>query len=414
MNVDEPVDSLLIDLPMNTSKTSAASSHVMPDIILPGATLGVMGGGQLGRMFVQAAQQMGYFTAVLDEADDSPAGCIAHHHIRTAYTDEKGLQQLIDCCAAITTEFENVPAAALKTLARHLSVYPKANAVFIAQDRLLEKELFTQSGVGCASYAAIQTPADIEQVDDALFPAILKTARLGYDGKGQVTVNAKAELQTAWQELHQVPCILEKKVPLASEISVLIARNQHGQTVNYPVQQNIHRNGILAITEVPVQSADNPLYQQAITAAKQLAQALDYVGVLCVEFFILQDGSLIANEIAPRPHNSAHWSMNGASYSQFEAQVRALTGLPLPQPVQTQNSIMLNLLGDLWFNAKNEQSTPPWDQILALPGTHLHLYGKTEAKKGRKMGHLNITATTFEQAKTTALQAAQILNITPW
>ena len=395
---------------MNTQHSTSLSGKA----ILPGATLGVMGGGQLGRMFIQAAQQMGYVTAVLDDAKDSPAGCVSHHHICTSYTDEQGLQQLINTCAAITTEFENVPAAALEYLAKHRPVFPKADAVFTAQDRLLEKQLFTQSGVGCVPYTAILAQTDVDNAPEHLFPAILKTSRLGYDGKGQVSVNSKAELQTSWKELGQVSCILEKKVALASEVSVLIARNQQGQTINYPVQHNIHRNGILAITQVPLLAADNPLYQQAIDAAKQLAQTLNYVGVLCVELFILQDNTLIANEIAPRPHNSAHWSMNGASYSQFEAQVRALTGLPLPQPIQTTDSIMLNLLGDLWFNKQNEQNTPPWDQILALPGTHLHLYGKTEAKKGRKMGHLNITAPSFDEAKVTALKAAQILGIELW
>lgn len=404
----------MTDITKNMQHTSLASP------IMPGATLGVMGGGQLGRMFVHAAQQMGYFTAVLDEAADSPAGCISHHHIRTSYTDEQGLHQMKQTCAAITTEFENVPAQALHQLAHHLPVFPKAHAVEIAQDRALEKKLFLQSGVDCAPHALIASIEDLANIDATLFPGILKTTRLGYDGKGQINLTTIDQLPKAWANLGKVPCILEKKMPLASEISVLVARGQNGQCINFPVQHNIHRNGILAVTQVPLDltalhaNATQQQCEQAIQAAKQLAQTLDYVGVLCVEFFILENGRLIANEIAPRPHNSAHWSMNGCSYSQFEAQVRTLTGLPLYQPHQYVNAIMLNLLGDLWFDANDQERSPSWDKILTLPGTHLHLYGKTQAKKGRKMGHLNITGSDFSHTKKIALQAAAILGIAPW
>lgn len=384
-------------------------------VLLSGTTLGVMGGGQLGRMFVQAAQQMGYFTAVLDADEDSPAGCISHHHICSSYTDKQGLQQLAAYCGAITTEFENVPATSLEFLAQHCPVFPQAKTVLVAQDRLLEKELFMKSGIGCVPHQAIQSEIDICNAQQHLFPGILKTTRLGYDGKGQISVNDASELQAAWEALKQVPCILEKKVDLAFEVSVLVARNQQGQTIHFPVQRNIHRNGILAVTQVPRLMTTDPIYHEATIAAKELVQTLNYVGVMCVEFFILKDQSLIANEIAPRPHNSAHWTMDACSYSQFEAQVRTLTGLPLPAPVQMADSIMLNLLGDLWFvSGDDSPCTPKWDQVLELTGTHLHLYGKTEAKRGRKMGHLNITAPTFDEARATALQAAHILGIAPW
>lgn len=371
-------------------------------------------------MFAYAAQQMGYFTAVLDQAIDSPAGCISHHHIRTPYTDIQGLHQMMQTCAAITTEFENVPAQSLHQLAQHLPVFPKAHAVEIAQDRTLEKKQFIQNGIDCAPHTTITSEQDLQNTNTALLPGILKTARLGYDGKGQISVATINELSKAWTNLGKVPCILEKKMPLASEISVLVARAQNGQSIHFPVQHNLHRNGILAVTQVPLDISSlqiNVTQQQcdlAIHAAKQLAQALNYVGVLCVEFFILKNGNLIANEIAPRPHNSAHWSINACSYSQFEAQVRTLTGLPLPDPYQYTDAIMLNLLGDLWFDQHNKERSPAWDKILALPGTHLHLYGKTQAKKGRKMGHLNITGPNFLHTKQTALQAATILGIAPW
>lgn len=386
--------------------------------ILPGATLGVMGGGQLGRMFVHAAQAMGYFTAVLDPDENSPAGLISHHHIRTKYEDANGLATLSRTCAAVTTEFENVPAAAMDRLAHSLSVSPSGRCVAIAQDRAAEKAHFVRCAVPVASHAVIETSehlADVLANRADLLPGILKTARLGYDGKGQLRVSRMAELVAAWEELGRVTCVLEKRLPLAHECSVIVARGRDGAMVNLPVQRNLHRDGILAVTEVyegniPAEQAD-----QALAAAKSVAEGLDYVGVLCVEFFVLEDGSLVVNEMAPRPHNSGHYSQNACDISQFELQVRCMTGLPLVQPRQHSAAVMLNLLGDLWTqNQTTDQTTPAWDKVLTLPDTHLHLYGKTEAKRGRKMGHLNITAPTPEQAKEVALKAAEILGIEPF
>ena len=383
-------------------------------VILPGATLGVLGGGQLGRMFVHAAQAMGYFTAVLDKDETSPAGRVSHHHIRTGYEDPLGLSALAQACAAVTTEFENVPAASLDMLARHLPVSPAGSAVAIAQDRAAEKAHFVRCGVPVAPHAVIETPAQLAAVGAELLPGILKTARMGYDGKGQVRVMSAEELAEAWEQLGRVACVLEKMLPLAYECSVIVARDRDGQIVHLPVQRNLHRDGILAVTEVFEENLPHVQAQQAIAAAKSVAEGLQYVGVLCVEFFVLQNGELVVNEIAPRPHNSGHYSQNGCDVSQFELQVRCMTGLPLVQPRLHSPSIMLNLLGDLWFTPEGQAQTPAWDQVLALPGCHLHLYGKTEAKRARKMGHLNITGATPAQARATALQAAAILGIAPF
>ncbi len=382
------------------------------DVILPGATLGVLGGGQLGRMFVHAAQAMGYFTAVLDKDATSPAGLVSHHHIRTGYEDPQGLAELAQLCDAVTTEFENVPAGALNQLAETLPVSPAGSAVAIAQDRAAEKAHFMQCGVPCAPYAVIETPAQLAAVNDALLPGILKTARMGYDGKGQIRVKTRAELVAGWNELGNVACVLEKMLPLAHECSVIVARGRDGSIVNLPVQRNLHRDGILAVTEVYEGNLPAAQVEQAIAAAKSVAEGLNYVGVLCVEFFVLEGGMLVVNEIAPRPHNSGHYSQNAMDVSQFELQVRAMTNLPLVQPRQHSATIMLNLLGDLWFKDGSDTATAPaWDQILALPGAHLHLYGKVDAKRARKMGHLNITAATPEKARETALKAAAILGI---
>lgn len=384
------------------------------DVILPGATLGVLGGGQLGRMFVHSAQAMGYFTAVLDKDETSPAGLVSHHHIRTGYEDAQGLAELAQLCAAVTTEFENVPAGSLNKLAESLPVSPAGSAVAIAQDRAAEKAHFMKCGVPCAPYAVIETPAQLAAVNDALLPGILKTARMGYDGKGQIRVKTREELAKGWDELGKVACVLEKMLPLAHECSVIVARGRDGTIVNLPVQRNLHRDGILAVTEVYEGNVPAAQAEQAITAAKSVAQGLDYVGVLCVEFFVLDDGMLVVNEIAPRPHNSGHYSQNAMDVSQFDLQVRCMTNLPLVQPRQHSATIMLNLLGDLWFKDGDTAQSPAWDQVLALPGAHLHLYGKVDAKRARKMGHLNITAATAEQARTTALKAAEILGIEPF
>ena len=400
--------------------------------LLPGVTLGVLGGGQLGRMWAHAAQRMGYYTAVLDPDAQSPAGWVSHHHIRTDYLDPQGLAQLSSLCQAVTTEFENVPADALAQLAATLPVSPAASAVAIAQDRAREKAHFVQCGVPVAPHAVIDTSEQLAAVPDSLLPGILKTSRMGYDGKGQLRVTTREELNAGWVTLGRVPCVLEKMLPLAAECSVIVARGRDGTCVHLPVQRNLHRDGILAVTEVWAGNVSAELAQQAVAAAHAVAEGLSYVGVLCVEFFVLADGALVVNEIAPRPHNSGHYSQDACDVSQFELQVRCMADLPLTAPRQHSPAIMLNLLGDLWFSQqlgsdpnssrptegaaakRGDPVEPPWAQVLALPGTHLHLYGKREARVGRKMGHLNITANTPEQARSVALQAAAVLGMAPF
>jgi len=379
--------------------------------ILPGATLGVLGGGQLGRMFVHTAQRMGYYTVVLDPDADSPAGGASHHHIHTGYQDVGGLARLAGLSDAITTEFENVPASTLEHLAAARTVAPGASAVAVAQDRMAEKAHFTRCGVACAPYAVIETAAHLAEVGDDLLPGILKTARLGYDGKGQARVANRAELLVAWQAAGEVSCVLEKLLPLAFECSVIVARGCDGQTVHFQPQRNVHRDGILAVTEVHEGAVPAMAVQQAIESARSIADGLDYVGVLCVEFFMLENGELVVNEMAPRPHNSGHYTQDACDVSQFELQVRTLVGLPLTMPRQHSPAIMLNLLGDLWFVQGGSAMPPAWADVLALPGTHLHLYGKTEARPGRKMGHLNITGADVATVRDVADKAAVLLGL---
>ncbi len=402
---------------------------ILPGTLVNGqpATLGVMGGGQLGRMFVHAAQRMGYFTVVLDPDPASPAGLVSHHHIQTPYLDGQGLAQLMQRSAAITTEFENVPAPALVTLGAHRPVAPGADAVAVAQDRAAEKAHFRACGVPVAPYVVIETPEqlaaliegpgavpEVSRVGADLFPGILKTARLGYDGKGQIRIQNRADLAAAWDGLKNVPCVLEKMLPLAAECSVIVARGADGAVVHFPVQRNVHRDGILALTEVFEGNLPLPIAKRSIDAAISIANGLDYVGVLCVEFFVLADGSLVVNEMAPRPHNSGHYTMEACDQSQFDLRVRTLAGLPLTPPRQHSPAILLNLLGELWFDAAGGAVTPPWAELLALPGTHLHLYGKLDARRGRKMGHLTMTGADIAAVRATAARAAALLGIAPF
>jgi 5-(carboxyamino)imidazole ribonucleotide synthase len=382
-------------------------------------TLGVIGGGQLGRMFVQAAQRLGYNTVVLDPDAQSPAGMVSHNHICTDYNDVPGLAQLAALSDAITTEFENVPAAALAQLALSRPVAPSAACVAIAQNRIEEKAHFTAcsstSGVNVTPYAVIETVHQLQAVPASLLPGILKTARMGYDGKGQVRVTSLTDLATAWADLRSVPCVLEKLMPLKAECSVIVARGFDGQVVSFAPQRNVHVNGVLAVTHAYPSNLPTAPAKIAQAATEAIAHQINYVGVLCVEFFLVDDGSehgeLVVNEMAPRPHNSGHYTMDACDVSQFDLQVRAMAGLPLPQPRQHSPAIMLNVLGDVWFDVHGQSRMPDWQAVLRLPGTHLHLYGKQGARPGRKMGHLNITGADVDAVKATARQAAEILGL---
>jgi 5-(carboxyamino)imidazole ribonucleotide synthase len=385
--------------------------------ILPGAWLGMVGGGQLGRMFCFAAQAMGYRVAVLDPDATSPAGAVADRHLCAAYDDEAALTELARLCAAVSTEFENVPAASLDFLARTTFVSPAGRCVAIAQDRIAEKRFIAGAGVPVAPHVVIESSEALAALDDAalqaVLPGILKTARLGYDGKGQVRVTNAHEVREAHASLGGVPCVLEKRLPLKFEVSALIARGANGTSAVYPLAQNVHRNGVLAHTIVPAPDASAALVVQAQQAALQIAARLGYVGVLCVEFFVLEDGTLVANEMAPRPHNSGHYTVDACATSQFEQQVRAMTGMPLGDPRQHSPAVMLNILGDVWFpdGAKSAPVTPPWQEVAAMPTARLHLYGKEEARPGRKMGHVNFTAASLDEARTAARDCVRLLHI---
>ena len=378
----------------------------------PVQVLGVLGGGQLGRMLVHAAQGLGLRTVVLDPDASSPAGSVSHEHLLARYDDVAALVRMAQLCDVITTEFENVPAHALATLAEHRAVSPSAGAVSVCQHRVREKAHFVSCNVPCVPFTPIEVEADLLAVPTALFPGILKTSTLGYDGKGQAFVDDVAALASAWRTMNCVPCVLERRVDLRGEFSVIVARDASGHSVHLPVQQNLHRGGILAVTQVPAPDVPAAAAAQAIGHARAIAESLAYVGVLCVEFFLLADGSVLANEMAPRPHNSGHYSIDACDISQFDLQVRTTAGWPLVTPRQHSPAVMLNLLGDLWFRDGGELPiTPPWQQVLRIPGAHLHLYGKPDARCGRKMGHLTLTAADAPSARSRALQAAQILGL---
>lgn len=359
-----------------------------PLVLSPDATIGVLGGGQLGRMLVTAARTMGYEVIVLDPDPDCPAGSMASGQIVAAYDDPKAWEELAKRCKAVTCEFENVPAKALAWLAsKGLVVTPNAKAVQVAQDRVLEKQTVVEAGFAVAPFAVIsRTGEGLVEARKHAFPAILKSARLGYDGKGQVRVASADELESAFEELGKVDCVLEQRLNLAQEFSVIVVRGQDGQAQSYPCIENQHRHGILDESRVPARISPE-LDQKARSAALAIAEHLGYQGVLTVEFFLDDRGALYVNEMAPRPHNSGHLSINAADCSQFEQQLRVLCGLALGPCEWRCPAAMVNLLGDRWA-----QQAPDFPGMLAIPGVSLHLYGKSEARPGRKMGHLTLTA----------------------
>ena len=376
-------------------------------MILPGATVGVLGGGQLGRMFTLRARAMGYRVVVLDPDPVSPAGSVADRHIRADYTDESGLDQMAAACAAVTTEFENVPARSLDYLAERRLVRPSAAAVSVAQDRIAEKGFLRDAGFPTARFAPVRTLVELEAAVAAVgTPALLKTSRLGYDGKGQAAVQQPAEAGPAFRLLEQVPCVLEERLALETEVSVVLARGADGQVEAFPVGENRHRDGILETTVVPAGVA-GALAREAGELAVGVAERLDYVGVLGVEIFVANGGKLFVNEIAPRPHNSGHYTMDACSVDQFEQQLRAMCGIPLDRPRLLSPVAMINLLGDLW-----QSGEPRWAEALRLPGVRLHLYGKAEPRPGRKMGHLNCLADDPGRALTLAHEAHDSLGLT--
>jgi len=364
--------------------------------------LGVLGGGQLGRYFVIAARKMGYRVTVLDPDAGCPAGGLADRHLVAAYDDAGALDEMARSCAAATTEFENVPAQSLERLAESIRVAPAPACVRIAQDRILEKRFFEAQGVPVGPWRAIEAAADLAAA--AEYPGILKRARFGYDGKGQTRVADAAQARAAWESKERAPCVLEALLPLDAEVSVVLARAADGEARAFPVAENRHRNGTLDVSLAPARVAP-ALAEEAVRSAGALARALGYVGVLAVEFFVSR-GRLYANEMAPRPHNSGHYTIDACRPDQFEQQVRALAGLPLAEPRLLTPACMVNLLGELW-----EKGEPDWRALLGAPHTALHLYGKLAARAGRKMGHFTVLEADREAALARALELRARLGI---
>ena len=378
-------------------------------MILPGATLGVLGGGQLGRMFTAEAQRMGYRVAVLDPDPDAPAAQFADIHIQRPWTDVEALTEMAERCAAVTIEFENVPADVMRALAAHVVVRPRADAVAATQDRLDEKGFLNAIGIATAEWAPVRSSDHLRDAWLAIggVAGVLKTARMGYDGKGQAMVTSADRLATAYDRLGNVSCVLERRVALEREVSVMVARAPDGTTATWPLAENVHRDGILHTSVVPAMVPDG-IATEARQMAARIVTALDYVGVMGVECFVADGGRLLVNELAPRPHNSGHWTLDACATSQFEQQVRILAELPLGSTRALSPIAMVNLLGDLW-----RLGEPHWERALAIPGVRLHLYGKREARPGRKMGHLTAVADEPSLALHLALEAWMALDAAP-
>jgi 5-(carboxyamino)imidazole ribonucleotide synthase len=357
-------------------------------MVLPPQTIGIMGGGQLGRMLAISARQMGYKVIILEPKADCPAKDFANKHIIANYDDKNALDLLGLEADIITTEFENVPAQSMKYLSQFKPVYPRHNALLISQNRLKEKQFFNQVGIYTTEYYEIRYTTDIDLVNVSIYPAILKTTTLGYDGKGQIPVNNKEDLIAAFNTLRQTECILEKKLKISKEVSVIVARNMK-ESCTYDIVENTHKNGILDISIAPArinENLKNELQDWAIAIVNQL----DYIGVLAIEFFITPENKIIANEMAPRPHNSGHHTIDACITSQFEQQIRSICNLKLGNSALHSQAIMLNLLSDIYKSPSN-MLYPAWDKVLAkYDNVKLHLYDKhlSTALLGRKMGHL--------------------------
>jgi 5-(carboxyamino)imidazole ribonucleotide synthase len=376
----------------------------MVGMILPGNTIGIFGGGQLGRMIAIAAKRMGYRVVVLDPTPDCPAGQVADDEITAPYTDVAAARDLARRCAVVTAEFENVPAETLEAIEPMVPVRPSSRVLRIAQNRIAEKTFLAEHGFPVPNFRPVRSHEELlRAISEIGCPAVLKTATGGYDGKGQVRIEHPDEAERAWERLGKVDCVLEEFVPLEREVSVIVARNLRGEEVVYPVAENTHANHILDTSVMPARIAPE-LARQAQELARAIAEALGVVGLLCVEMFMAQDSRLLVNELAPRPHNSGHQTFDAAVTSQFEQLVRAICNLPLGSTELYRPAAIANLLGDLW-----EGGEPNWAKALELPEVKLHLYGKAEPRPGRKMGHLTATAETPDEALQKVLEARRRL-----
>ncbi len=362
--------------------------------LLPGATLGVLGSGQLGRMFAIAARRLGYRVHVLSPDDDTPTGQVADVEIRANYEDVDRIAEFARGVSVVTFEFENVPQIAAETAAKFAPVRPAGSVLFTSQNRLREKSTLAKSGLPVTPFAPVRSLSDLQEALAKLgAPAVLKTAAWGYDGKGQTIIRAAGDAAAAWERLATPEAILEAWIDFELEVSVVAARGLTGEFVAFPVFENAHRDHILDVTVCPARVSEN-IQREAVEIARSVLETLDVVGVLCVEFFVTKDSHLLINETAPRPHNSGHLTIDAHRTCQFEQQVRAVCGLPLGDVAQWQPAAMANLLGDVW-----SPHVPDWPAALAHPEVKLHLYGKREARPGRKMGHLTALADTVDAAE---------------
>jgi 5-(carboxyamino)imidazole ribonucleotide synthase len=377
-------------------------------LITPGSTIGVLGGGQLGRMFAMAARRLGYRVHTLAPEHDTPTGQIADVEINAPYDDLDAVRCFAEGVDVVTFEFENVSAEAAEVAERHAIVRPSGRALQIAQHRLREKAFVADLGLPVTPFAAVRSSEDLAAaVENVGTPAVLKTAGSGYDGKGQIAISRPTEASAAWDRLGRAEAILEAFIDLDREISVIAARAVDGSCSAFDPFENVHRRHILDVTVAP---ADVPAStaKEAVDATREVMEALDYIGLICIEFFVSRDGRLMINEIAPRPHNSGHLTFDACRTSQFEQQVRAICGFPLGSPELLQPAAMANLLGDLW--ARGE---PKWSAAMTDPAVKLHLYGKAAPRPGRKMGHLTALAPTKEEAKRRVLLAREALTAGP-
>lgn len=380
----------------------------MNEAILPGATLGVLGGGQLGRMFTLAARRMGYRINVFAPEDDTPAGQIAYREFRAPYSDLEAVRRFASEVAVVTFEFENIPSETVAAAADLAPVRPDGTLLHTTQHRLREKRALAAAGVPTVRFVAIEGAEDLERAArEVSGPGILKTAAWGYDGKGQVRVNRPDALASAWAEIGHAPAVLEAVAPFEREISVVGVRGLDGSIALYEPIENLHVDHILDVSISPAR-IDERTARRAKEIARTLLEAWAVVGVVCFELFDLGDGELVVNEVAPRPHNSGHLTVDAHLTSQFEQQVRAVCGLPLGSTDAVSPAVMVNLLGDLWAEGE-----PDWAAACAHPGVQLHLYGKVEARPGRKMGHLTAVAPTVEEAARLAHGARAALTATP-
>lgn len=368
--------------------------------ILPGATIGVLGSGQLGRMFAIAARRMGYRVHTLSPDSDTPTGQVADHEVEASYDDLDAVREFARRVEVITFEFENVPAATVEAAAQIVPVRPSGIVLHTTQNRLREKTFLEKNGFPVTRFRPVRSLDELRMALAELgLPAVLKTAGYGYDGKGQSKIESVADIERAWQAVGEQQAILEAFVEFEREVSVVAARGQDGSFAHYGVIENEHRRHILDVSVAPA-SVSQKITREAIEIARDILETLGVVGVMCVEFFLTRDERLLVNELAPRPHNSGHFTFDACLTSQFEQQLRAVCLLPLGSTEQLRPAAMANILGDLW-----EEGEPRWAAACAFPNVKLHLYGKLEARRGRKMGHLTALAADVETARADVLAA---------